>query len=94
MPLIRFEDSDYPPLELPEGAELSRCLNASNGPLLFGCRTGICGTCLVEVSPHQGPAEPDEQEVLELYAPGNPRVRLGCQLRVRGELSLRPLKPT
>lgn len=78
---------------LPPGAELRHCLDLANSPILFGCRTGLCGTCLVEVS---GPADPDapdrdEKEILELYAPGNPRARLACQLRACAHLRLRYL---
>ncbi|MBC6436085.1 2Fe-2S iron-sulfur cluster binding domain-containing protein, partial [Nostoc sp. HG1] len=29
---------------------LSEHLTIQNSPVLFGCRTGICGTCLVEVN--------------------------------------------
>ena len=40
--------SGHAPVCLDERAELSRELDVSNSPLLFGCRTGVCGTCAVE----------------------------------------------
>lgn len=91
---VRFDGTGYPEVSVPAGKTLSRVLDARNSPLLFGCRTGICGTCVVEV--HAGadalaPASDDEREILELYADDNPRARLACQLEVRAPLSLRAL---
>ena len=87
---IRFEGSEYPEIEIEPGENLSERFDASNSPLLFGCRTGICGTCVVEVQGQVLPPSEDEQEILELYADGNPNVRLACQLHVISDVTLRP----
>ena len=42
---ITFPDSDHEPLELARGESLAIELDIENSPVLFGCRTGICGTC-------------------------------------------------
>jgi ferredoxin len=87
---VRFFDERYPPLELAEGSAISEHLDAGNSPLLFGCRTGLCGTCLLRVEGRLPPPNEEEQELLDLLAPGDPDARLGCQLRVTGDLRVGP----
>lgn len=84
--LVRFSDARYPPLALPDGAVLSEHLSVVNSPVLFGCRTGICGTCLSRVEGELPPPSADEREVLDIFAPDLADARLLCQLRVRGDL--------
>ena len=61
--------------------------------MLFGCRTGICGTCLIEVEEatdgelHEAAA--DELELLDIIAPGNQRARLACQIELRADIRIR-----
>lgn len=78
----------HAPIELPDLAELSRELTALNSPVLFGCRTGICGTCLCEVRGDVEPASKDERELLDFIAPERPKARLACQVRGRGVVVL------
>jgi ferredoxin len=88
---LSFPGSNYPPLGVVAGSQLSVVLDATNSPALFGCRTGLCGTCvMVVVGELPGPDE-DEREVLEIYAEEVPNARLACQIRVQGDLSLTPL---
>ena len=90
--------SGHGSLELPAGSPLRHCLDLGNSPILFGCRTGLCGTCLVEVSDvREGvlpEPEAEEREILEVFAPGNPRARLACQLDACAHLRLRPMGST
>ena len=64
---------------------------------MFGCRTGICGTCLIEVEEtiNGELAEPtaDELELLEIIAPGNLRARLACQIELRADIRIRYIGP-
>lgn len=84
MPVVRFPGTRYGPLTLPHGANLARNLTIVNSPVLFGCRTGLCGTCVVGVEPdgpHAIPApDEDEREVLSIVAPDEARARLACQI--------------
>lgn len=92
---INFPGTDYQPLELQRDVSLAMELTAVNSPILFGCRSGICGTCLVEAEHEQGAiaaAAGDELEALEIFAPGNPRARLACQIRLTGNLCLRKIE--
>ena len=92
---IEFTGAGYETVDLPRGAELSSALDAVNSPVLFGCRSCICATCLVEVEslgdPPLPPPDEEEAEVLEIYAPDNPRARLACQITLTADLRIRPL---
>lgn len=89
---ITFEDDGYGPVEAPAGKVLSEDLNIKNSPVLFGCRTGICGTCVVEVLEGGDALEPpdeDELEILELYAVGLQDARLACQIDLQADIKVR-----
>jgi ferredoxin len=73
---------------LAEGANLSEHLTVENSPVLFGCRTGICGTCLVQVDGDISPPGDEEQDLLDVVAPGDPRARLACQLELTADIEL------
>lgn len=93
---VHFPGSGFASLDLPEGVTLSTELTAVNSPLLFGCRSGICGTCLAEVEVLSGSCEPpaeEEAEALEIFAPENPKARLICQMRLTAEMSLCKIEP-
>ena len=90
---VSFSSASHDPVSLERGSILSERLNVANSPLLFGCRTGICGTCLIEVVAQENgelicPSS-DEQELLELIAPDNPRARLACQIELRADIKIR-----
>jgi ferredoxin len=90
---ISYSVPGYAPSQVAAGKSLSIELDASSSPLLFGCRTGICGTCLVEVQEgleNLPPADADERELLDVLT-DNPRARLACQIQVNTALKLRPL---
>ena len=61
---------------------------------LINCRgLGTCGTCAVEVKGDVLPSSWNRQESLRLNfpphaAPGNLRLRLACQVRVKGDLEV------
>ena len=88
---ITFPPGNYSSLKIPTNEPLALYLNPQNSPILFGCRTGICGTCLVIVDGETSPPDADEQEVLTVLAPDNPRARLACQLEVTHDLALTPI---
>jgi ferredoxin len=79
-----------PSITVSEGESLSESLDVMNAPILFGCRTGICATCLVRViSGHEAlpPLSEEESEVLELET-DDPDCRLACQLHLLGDVTL------
>lgn len=85
---LRFKDASS--ITVVEGELLSESLDIMNAPILFGCRTGICATCLVRVIAGQDslpPVSEDEAEVLEIETE-DPNCRLACQLRLLGDVTL------
>jgi|SRR6516162_842134 ferredoxin len=92
---IEFPDTKYDPIELRLGANLSENLTILNSPMLFGCRTGVCGTCLVQIEKgceSLRPPEPEESEALAVYAPCNPRARLACQIFLDSDIALKKIE--
>jgi len=88
--VVSFPGTEYPPLILEKHQNLSESLTIQNSPVLFGCRTGICGTCIVIVEGEIPPPNAAETEVLETLAPGNFQVRLACQLDLTSDIAIAP----
>lgn len=91
---ISFPNSDHTPVSLSSHTPLADHLTVQNSPILFGCRTGICGTCLVTVTGEVPPADADEQELLEVLAPDCANARLACQLDITHDLEICPYGST
>ena len=90
---VSFSPESHPPVTLASGAILSEHLTIGNSPVLFGCRTGICGTCLIEVEEERRgtlrvPAD-DEKELLEIIAPEISRGRLACRIELCADITIR-----
>ena len=88
---ISFPGSGFADLVLPAHSPLTLHLGPANSPVLFGCRAGLCGTCLVSVEVLSGRlAAPDaaEADALEVYAPGTPTARLACQIDLTADLAI------
>ena len=91
---VRFGGFVHPPLRLAGGARLLDHLDIENSPVLFGCRTGICGTCAVHVEVLEGtlaPPDHEEAELLALVRPGDATVRLACQLVLTADIRVAPV---
>lgn len=87
---VDFQDAGFPALQLKPGANLSEHLDVGNSPLLFGCRTGICGTCLVRVTGDVAPPDDEEKELLEVLAPDDENARLACQIVLTADITVVP----
>ena len=87
--IISFPETDYPPITLQRHQNLSEHLTIQNSPVLFGCRTGICGTCLVKVIGDIPAAKADEQELLDTLIPNVSNARLACQLDLTTNIEIR-----
>ena len=79
-------------VSVPPHSNLSAYLDVNNSPILFGCRTGICGTCVCVVRVvGEGclpPPSDDEREVLDLVAPKTMNARLACKLDLTTDISI------
>lgn len=89
---IEFSNSVHKEIELEENTSLSESLNVQNSPILFGCRTGICGTCLVQIEGECSSLEPvddEELEVIEVFSNGETGLRLACQIKLKQNLRMK-----
>jgi ferredoxin len=93
MTRLAFVNPRFPALDVPAGAPLALSLDVRNSPVLFGCRTGLCGTCLAHLEGRVEPPGPEELEMLQLLAPGQGKARLLCQVRPLGDLLIREMDP-
>lgn len=92
---IEFPGTAFTAVELPDLASLPLHLTVQNSPVLFGCRSGLCGTCLIEVEAPDAALEPpdaEEAEALAIYAPGNAKARLACQLVLSASVRIRKIE--
>lgn len=89
---VQFTDERFAPVLLPRDANLSEHLSVCDSPMLFGCRTGLCGTCLIRVEAIENgtlhPPDADELEVLELAKHLGDGLRLACQVRLTADIKL------
>lgn len=73
--------NDYPLINLSEEHDTS---------ILFGCRDGACGACMIKVldgSENINKMDEDEQDFLETMA-AEPNERLACQCKVTGDVTI------
>lgn len=92
---ISFPGSGFDDLELPAHSPLTLHLSPANSPVLFGCRAGLCGTCLISVEVLSGrlaPPDAAEADALEVYAPGTATARLACQIDLTADLAFEKTK--
>ncbi|MBD2654178.1 (2Fe-2S)-binding protein [Synechocystis sp. FACHB-383] len=87
--IISFPESNFSPLSLQFNARLGEYLTLENSPILFGCRTGLCGTCLVRVVGEIPPPGAEEKELLAILSPDDAQARLACQIRLTGDIAIR-----
>ena len=87
---IQFPETKYKTITLEKNQIISEYLTVENSPVLFGCRTGICGTCLVRIEGDIPPANEEEKEMLEILAPGNQQARLACQVKLTADIKIKP----
>lgn len=91
---IKFNSSQYAPIQLPEGSNLSEALTICNSPVLFGCRTGICGTCRIRLEVTDGEIQApgnEERELLNIICPKDSQVRLACQIHLTANIKISPI---
>lgn len=90
MPRITFLKTGQS-FEVPAGTSYLEFCQTNEVPQDFGCTVGSCGTCclvLEEGADHVQPLSDEERETVEMVT--DEEGRLGCQLVVNGDISLRP----
>jgi ferredoxin len=80
-------------VEAPCGTSLADIADASGADITFGCRSGSCGTCRVQVVTgleHCSAMTSEERDFLEaMNGPGDQR--LACQVTVQGDVDIQYL---
>jgi ferredoxin len=82
---------------LPRNAHLVDALELGVAGLIFGCRAGACGICVIEVREGAGnlsPCKENEAGLLEALGFQQRSVRLACQCRLHGDIVIDHPKPT
>ena len=77
-------------IEVKDGYQLIDMCEEHDTSILFGCRDGACGACMVKVldgSENLSPMENDEKDFLETMA-AEENERLACQCKVSGDVTL------
>lgn len=91
MPTLTFsvDDSTY---EIAAGTSLLEFCETTETPQDFGCQAGSCGTCVCVVSAgteNVNDPDDDELETLEMTTSVE-GARLGCQLKIHGDVTISP----
>lgn len=90
---VTFPGTNHPGVTVSDDRPLPFVLEPAGAPVLFGCRTGICGTCVSAVTPAGDlpPPDADERDTLDIFAPDHPDARLVCQLQLTCDAAIVPL---
>lgn len=80
-------------IDLPQGSPLTDIEYETAEPLIpFGCRSGACGACVVEVLEGfdaLGETDPEETDFLEDLGRTDGKFRLACQCRLWDSVTVR-----
>jgi len=88
---ITFEDIEIT-VNVPVGSRVIETSEKVGASLIYGCREGDCGTCLMEVvDGWENLTEPSvvEDKILREAAAGRHQ-RLACQAQVLGDVTVKP----
>ena len=87
MPKVEIK-TDKLTIEVPEQYALIDMCEDYDTSILFGCRDGACGACMIKVLEHPEhltKMQEDERDFLETMA-ARPDERLACQCKVLGDV--------
>lgn len=87
MPKVYIKTDDKT-IEVKEGEALIDTCEDHDTSILFGCRDGACGACMIRVIDGEAnisPMDDNERDFLETMA-AEPDERLACQCRVSGDI--------
>lgn len=89
MPKVEIT-TDKMTIEVEDGTALIDLAEKEDTSILFGCRDGACGACMIKVlegSEKISPMSDDEKDFLETMA-AEPDERLACQCKVFGDVKI------
>lgn len=79
--------------DVPAGTSFLDFCQENDAPHDFGCTVGSCGTCVLVLEQGErnvNPITDDERETVEMCT-GVKGARLGCQLKLLGDVAVRPV---
>lgn len=82
--------TDEMTIDVKEGYQLIDMCEDHDTSILFGCRDGACGACMVKVldgADKMSKMESDEKDFLETMA-AEENERLACQCKVYGDVTI------
>lgn len=82
--------TDKKTIEVPVGYKMIDMCEDHDTSILFGCRDGACGACMIKVlegAENLSPMQDDERDFLETMA-AEPHERLACQCVVKGDVKI------
>lgn len=89
MPKVEITTDDKT-IEVRDGYALIDMCDDYDTSILFGCRDGACGACMIKVlegEKNLSSMQDDERDFLETMA-AEPDERLACQCRVTGDIKI------
>ena len=92
MPTITYEPSGQS-VEVPAGSSYLEVCQDKGIPHDFGCTVGSCGTCrcvLPAGADNVNPVNDEERDTVEM-ATDVEGARLGCQLVINGDVTIKPV---
>lgn len=78
MAKIKFNEKE---VEVPDGRYIKSACKELNVP--FGCETGICGTCMIDIL--EGEENLSELTQAEIDLERDKKHRLACQCKIKGD---------
>lgn len=82
--------TDEMTIAVPDGYKMIDMCHEYDTSILFGCRDGACGACMVQVdsgAEHLSKMDEDERDFLETMN-AHDNERLACQCQVYGDVTL------
>ena len=92
MATVTFK-SDNKTAQVNNGDKLIDVAQQQSASIPFGCKNGICGTCIVKVTKgieNISPMEEKEKNTLAMFGAGAQN-RLACQCKVQGDVEIEDL---
>jgi len=89
MPKITIT-TDKKTIDVSEGYAMIDMCEEHDTSILFGCRDGACGACMIRVlegPQNLSPMQESERDFLETMA-AEPNERLACQCKVLGDVKI------
>ena len=77
--------NDFLALNVGPGETFQKIIEKSGSGMVFGCRDGQCGTCIVEIvqgMEYLNEKSDKEKEILKKFPGASQKARLACQMHV------------